>query len=216
MRSRILLTLIYLGTVTPIIQAAKFNWDAFDEAKTNAACSALKPQCEEHCRTEATWLATENLARTFSKDRRPQTNSSKFKTECLQDCQDSANDCSQRIKTETEEKQIEIENSNKRKEIYQAYSTIKNTPPTISVVCNARETKDYHPTSFTIQVWTQSGICKQGSSPYACTDSGGVITLYDATYEKLGTLNRVSGTYYIQRERREASCKKSSTENYKF
>lgn len=216
MRLRELSILVCFGICAPEAYAEKFDWDAFDEATTASACSTLQSQCAEHCRTEATWLAAENLAKTLGGDRRRQTDSREFKAECLGDCESSSGECTERISKAEEEKQEAEATAKRRTETYKAFEAIQNTAPTIAVVCNARETKDYNSTSFTIQVWSNSGICKRNSSAFSCTDSGGVISLYDASYNRIGTLNRVTGTFYIDAQSREASCTKSSSENYKF
>jgi len=212
MRLIALLISAYIGVSASEAHAGKFDWDAFDEVTTASACSTLQSQCAEHCQTEATWLAAENLAKTLAGDRSRRTDSREFKAECLSDCEDSKSSCSERIaESEREAKQAK-RSAEREARLDNKYAQVQSTSPAVAVSCEGNSTP------VTIRAWPQSGICEVNGLPAWCDETAGVISIsfYDLTYK----LSRISGslTWWNRQERttEETRCSKATAENYKF
>lgn len=212
MRLRATAMLICLGVSASKAHAAKFDWDAFDEATTVSACSTLQSQCAEHCRTEATWLAAENLAKTLAGDRSRRTDSKEFKAECLNDCEDSTGQCTERIAKSEREKEQARRSAERDARLESKYAQVQATSPAVAVSCEGNGTP------ITIKAWPKNGVCEVHGLPSWCDETAGVISIsfYDLNYK----LSRISGTLTwwnkADRTTEEARCSKATAENYKF
>ena len=212
MRLRALLTLVCFGVFSSEVHAEKFDWDAFDEATTTSACSTLQTQCAEYCRTEATWLAAENLAKALDGDRRRQTDSREFKAECLSDCENSSGECTERIAESEREKEQARQNAELDARLEGKYAQVQSTSPAVAVSCEGNGTP------ITIKAWPKSGVCEVRGLPSWCDETAGVISIsfYDLRYK----LSRISGTLTWWNKEdgttEEARCSKATAENYKF